>query len=80
MWTMLKDRRMAFLMIANMLSSIGSGITMIGVPWLLVNRSGGDEVYGYATLASTILLFLLFVSFRQYFPSIQNIEWMGKCG
>ncbi|WP_326998697.1 MFS transporter [Cohnella kolymensis] len=56
---MLKDRRMAFLMIANVLSSIGSGVTMIGVPWMLVNRSGGDEIYGYATLAATIVLFLL---------------------
>ncbi|MFD0696900.1 MFS transporter [Paenibacillus sp. GCM10027628] len=46
-------------MIANILSSIGSGVTMIGVPWLLVNRAGGDEIYGYATLASTIVLFFL---------------------
>lgn len=59
MWIMLKDRRMMFLMIANILSSIGSGITMIGVPWLLVNRSGGSEIFGYATLASTIILFFL---------------------
>ncbi|KRF23151.1 MFS transporter [Paenibacillus sp. Soil787] len=59
MWTMLKDRRMTFLMIANILSSIGSGITMIGVPWLLVNRAGGSEIFGYATLASTIILFFL---------------------
>lgn len=59
MWMMLKDRRMMFLMIANILSSIGSGITMIGVPWLLVNRSGGSEIFGYATLASTIILFFL---------------------
>ncbi|WP_261306264.1 MFS transporter [Paenibacillus andongensis] len=56
---MLKDRRMMFLMIANILSSIGSGITMIGVPWLLVNRAGGSEIFGYATLASTIILFFL---------------------
>lgn len=59
MWMMLKDRRMMFLMIANILSSIGSGITMIGVPWLLVNRAGGSEIFGYATLASTIILFFL---------------------
>jgi MFS family permease len=59
MWMMLRDRRMMFLMIANILSSIGSGITMIGVPWLLVNRAGGSEIFGYATLASTIILFFL---------------------
>ncbi|WP_188176087.1 MFS transporter [Paenibacillus sedimenti] len=59
MWTMLRDRRMLFLMIANVLSSIGSGVTMIGVPWLLVNRAGGDELYGYATLATTVVLFFI---------------------
>lgn len=32
---------------------------MIGVPWLLVNRAGGSEIFGYATLASTIILFFL---------------------
>lgn len=59
MWMILKDRRMAFIVIANLLSSVGSGITMIGVPWLLVNRPNGDEIYGYATLATTITMFLI---------------------
>jgi MFS family permease len=58
MWTILKDRRIAYLVIANILSSVGSGVTMIGVPWLLINRSGGDEIYGYVTLASTVVIFL----------------------
>ncbi|OCT16072.1 hypothetical protein A8709_10695 [Paenibacillus pectinilyticus] len=72
MWLMLKDRRMTFLMIANILSSIGSGITMIGVPWLLVNRAGGSEIYGYATLASTIILFLLSPHIGAYIDRISR--------
>ncbi|WP_047150717.1 MFS transporter [Aneurinibacillus tyrosinisolvens] len=55
----LKDKRLHKLLTANVLSSIGSGVTMIGVPWLLVNRAGGDELYGYAALCMTLLLFFV---------------------
>lgn len=57
MFGVLKDRRIQYLLTANVFSSIGSGITMIAVPWLLVNRAGGDQIFGYATLFSTLLLF-----------------------
>ncbi|PWK07409.1 MFS transporter [Tumebacillus permanentifrigoris] len=59
MLTILQDRRMLFLLLANILSSIGSGITMLGVPWLLVNRAGGEAVFGYMTLGTTMILFLV---------------------
>lgn len=59
MLTILRDRRMLFLILANILSSIGSGITMLGVPWLLVNRAGGEAVFGYMTLGTTLILFLV---------------------
>jgi len=72
MWSMLKDRRMAYLMIANIFSSIGSGITMIAVPWMIVNRAGGDEIYGYVTLASTVLLFLLSPQIGVYIDRISR--------
>ncbi|MFC5450685.1 MFS transporter [Paenibacillus aestuarii] len=72
MWTMLKDSRMLFLIIANILSSIGSGVTMIGVPWMLVNRAGGDQIYGYATLVSTIVLFLLSPQIGVYIERISR--------
>lgn len=55
----MKDRRLYTLLTANIFSSVGSGITMIGVPWLLVNREGGEQLFGYAALAMTLLLFFL---------------------
>ncbi len=57
---LVKDQRLYKLLVANIFSSIGSGITMIAIPWLLVNRQGGDQLYGYAALLMT--LFLFFVS------------------
>ncbi|HEU4965846.1 MAG TPA: MFS transporter [Bacilli bacterium] len=57
MWQLLKDPRMRRIVLANLFSSVGSGITMIGVPWLIVHRANGDEVFGYTTLATTFLLF-----------------------
>lgn len=57
MWSLMKDRRMAFLIFANLFSSVGSGITMIGIPWLFVTRDGGDAIFGYTTLATTAALF-----------------------
>ncbi|WP_164985155.1 MFS transporter [Ammoniphilus sp. CFH 90114] len=53
----LKDRRLYSLLTANIFSSIGSGITMITIPWLLVNREGGEQLFGYAALSMTLLLF-----------------------
>jgi MFS family permease len=55
----LRDHRFQKLIFANILSSIGSGVTMIGVPWLLVSREGGEQVYGYAAFCMTIMLFFL---------------------
>lgn len=56
---LMRDRRLIILLIANISSSIGTGITMIAVPWLLVNRENGEEIYGYAALSVTIFLFFL---------------------
>lgn len=57
--SVIRDGRFQKLIFANILSSIGSGVTMIGVPWLLVNREGGDQIYGYVTFCLTLLLFFL---------------------
>ncbi|GAA0361987.1 MFS transporter [Bacillus horti] len=54
-----KDRRLHALLAANMLSSIGSGITMIAIPWLLVNREGGEQILGYVALGVTLILFIV---------------------
>jgi MFS family permease len=54
---LLRDPRAQRLIAANLTSSIGSGITIIAVPWLLVNRPGGSQIYGWATALTTLALF-----------------------
>jgi len=58
MGPLLRDTRVQRLLVANVTGSIGSGITILAVPWLLVHRAHGDRLYGYATLGTTIALFL----------------------
>jgi len=55
---LLRDPRAQRLIAANLTSSIGSGITIIAVPWLLVNRPGGSHIYGWATALTTVAIFL----------------------
>lgn len=59
MGSLLYDRRLYSLLIGNIVSSIGSGVTMIGVPWLLINRAGGEHIYGYSALIITLFMFLV---------------------
>lgn len=54
---LLRDPRAQRLIAANATSSIGSGITIIAVPWLLVNRPGGSQIYGWATALTTLAIF-----------------------
>jgi MFS family permease len=54
-----KDRRFYLILAANLLSSIGSGITMIAIPWLLVSERDGATVFGYATIVMTLINFLM---------------------
>ncbi|MBM3874560.1 MAG: MFS transporter [Verrucomicrobia bacterium] len=56
---LLRDSRVVRLLVANSLGSIGSGITIFSVPWLLVNQPGGSEAFRHITIATTILLFLI---------------------
>ncbi len=58
MKALLKDTRVQRLLLANITGSIGSGVTIIAVPWLLVHRPDGDQLYGYITLGTTLALFL----------------------
>jgi MFS family permease len=55
---LLRDPRAQRLIAANLTSSIGSGITIIAVPWLLVNRPGGSQIFGWTTALTTLALFL----------------------
>ncbi len=55
---LLRDFRIRRLLLANITGSIGSGITIFAVPWLLVHRAGGTEIYGMVTVVTTVVLFL----------------------
>lgn len=55
---LLQDTRVQRLLAANITGSVGSGVTIIAVPWLLIQQPGGERAYGYATLGTTLALFL----------------------
>lgn len=54
-----RDRRFYFILFANILSSIGSGITMIAIPWLLVTEVDGGTTFGYITIFMTVFNFII---------------------
>lgn len=54
-----KDSRFRLIISANIASSIGSGITMIAIPWMLVSSEDGNKVFGFITIGMTILSFIL---------------------
>ncbi|WP_243292262.1 MFS transporter [Bacillus sp. FJAT-47783] len=47
------------ILLSDLFTSVGSGITMIAIPWYLVNQPGGEKVFGLLTIISTTALFLL---------------------
>ncbi|SES23379.1 MFS transporter [Psychrobacillus sp. OK032] len=53
------DSRFRLIIFANIASSIGSGITMIAIPWMLVSSDNGSAVFGYVTICMTIISFLI---------------------
>lgn len=55
---LLRDPRIQRLLLANITGSIGSGVTVFAVPWLLVHQPGGNAVFGTVTLVTTVVLFL----------------------
>lgn len=57
MKALLRDTRIQRLLLANLTGSIGSGVTIFAVPWLLVQQPGGSATYGFVTLVTTIVLF-----------------------
>jgi MFS family permease len=59
MKNLLHDSRFRLIIFANIASSIGSGITMIAIPWMLVSSIDGTTVFGYVTICMTIISFLL---------------------
>jgi MFS family permease len=55
---LLRDARIRRLLLANITGSIGSGITIFAVPWLLIQQPGGNTTFGSVTLVTTVALFL----------------------
>ncbi|UYX54589.1 MFS transporter [Bacillus thuringiensis] len=53
------DSRLYYILGANSLSAIGSGIVMITIPWLLIKESGGETIFGYVSIVATLVMFLL---------------------
>ena len=54
-----QDSRFWLIILANIASSIGSGITMIAIPWMLVTSEDGNAVFGYITISMTIISFII---------------------
>ena len=59
MTNLFQDSHFRLIIFANIAASIGSGITMIAIPWLLVTSENGEAVFGYVALCMTILSFIL---------------------
>ncbi|GGJ73481.1 MFS family permease [Anoxybacillus voinovskiensis] len=57
--SLFRDRRLHYLLAANTLSSIGTGMTMIAIPWLFVQKHGGETTFGIITTTLTVIMFLL---------------------
>ncbi|HDR7392116.1 MFS transporter [Bacillus toyonensis] len=53
------DSRLYYILGANSLSAIGSGIVMITIPLLLIKESGGETTFGYVSIIATLIMFLL---------------------
>ncbi len=53
------DSRFWLIIFANIASSIGTGITMIAIPWMLVTSENGNAVFGYITIGMTVINFLI---------------------
>ncbi len=54
-----QDPKARLILIANFLVVVGSGITWIAVPWLLIHQPNGGAVFGLSNAALTLLIFLL---------------------
>ena len=47
------------LLVSNAVASLGAGVAMIAIPWLLVNREGGAVIFGeIATVVNVVLFFV----------------------
>ncbi|BBM82400.1 MFS transporter [Candidatus Uabimicrobium amorphum] len=52
-------RNLVLLLLGNILSHIGTGITMLAIPWLLIKKLQATTTYGYLSIAAMALSILL---------------------
>lgn len=50
------DRQLVLLLVSNFLASVGIGVAMIAIPWLLATRSDGGVLFGVLMTLSNIAL------------------------
>jgi len=56
---LLRDTRVTRLLVANTLGSIGTGVTVFSVPWLLVHQPAGNAAFRWITVGTTLALFVV---------------------
>lgn len=54
-----QDPKARLILTGNFLLVVGSGITWVAVPWLLIHQPNGDAIFGLSNSALTLLIFLL---------------------
>src|SRR6516225_1531251 len=54
-----QDPKARLILLSNFLLVVGSGITWIAVPWLLIHQPNGEALYGISNAGLTLLIFLL---------------------
>jgi MFS family permease len=54
-----RDPNARLILISNFLLVVGSGITWIAVPWLLIHQPNGEQLFGVSNTLLTLVLLLL---------------------
>jgi predicted MFS family arabinose efflux permease len=58
-WVVMMNRTFLLLLFSNAIASVGTGIAMIAVPWLLVQTEGGIVLFGGLATAVNFGLFII---------------------
>jgi MFS family permease len=54
-----QDPKARLILLSNFFLVVGSGITWIAVPWLLIHQPDGEALYGISNAVLTLLIFVL---------------------
>lgn len=55
----MKDKKMFYLASANLLTSVGTGLTTFLIPWLILKQNHGDQLFTISFILITLSMFLL---------------------